>query len=97
MSFNEFIRSKGGHIKTAKREEAVYYLERYGTTYSALDYILFWYPERQSFWEAISNTTISEDISLPLKTRCRAVRTARKHWCRFLKLVYEPSVPLLPE
>ena len=99
MSYDTYLRFNGCSIKTANREEAFYFLEQRGTIYCTSDYIGFWYPERVAFWGAIYCTKNTNDLSLPLKIRCQAVRKARFYWRQFLKLVnpYQPSVPSLPE
>ena len=99
MSYDTYLRMKGRDVKIGKREEAFYFLQQRPIIYSAYDYLWFWYPERVAFWEAISCTKNANDLALPLKTRCQAVRKARASWRQFLKLVesYEPSVPPLPE
>ena len=99
MSYDTYLRFKGCDIKSAKREEAFYFLQQRGTIYCTFDYIWFWYPERVAFWQAISSTKDANNLSLPLKTRCQSVRKARASWCQFLKLVepYLPNVPPLPE
>jgi len=99
MSYDTYLRFKGCSIKSAKREEAFYFIQQRGTIYCTFDYIWFWYPERVAFWQAISSTKYANELSLPLKTRCLAVRKSRASWRQFLKLVEPilPNVPPLPE
>jgi len=99
MSYDTYLRFKGNAIKDSKREEAFYFLQQRQTIYSTSDYIGFWYPQRVAFWGAITCTKNANDLSLPLKTRCQAVRKAGDYWRQFLKLVEPllPNVPPLPE
>ena len=103
MSFDDFLRYKGGSISEATRQEACHYVFKHGQHYCLEDYIWFWRSnDRDAFWKALYWSERAKNEELTLHDKCSAIRQARAEWKRFQSLVrpvahLEPCVPPLPE
>ena len=97
MSYDAFLRYRGGSIQNATRDDAYQYILEHGK-YGCVWYYLWCEPSRDAFWKAVYWMEQLEFDDLTLHARCSTLRRARREWRRFQMHVEPvlPSVPPLP-
>lgn len=97
MSYDAFLRHRGGSVLNATREDAYRYILEHGE-HGSVWYYLWCEPSRDAFWKAVYWTEQLEFDDLTLHARCSTLRKARREWRRFQAHVVPvlPSVPPLP-